>query len=131
MRCVELRGGAPEKPEARFVVENQSLVGHVAENGTMRFPFCPKAAKKYRYRIRSNVPALDGKKGEVTAIPPTSDGARRASKKYPNWWVDDPTPKFAERGHIGAKTVSRWRVDFLRDFAVRMQRCERPKTKNK
>jgi hypothetical protein len=26
-------------------------------------------------------------------------------------------------GHIGAKTVNRWREDYLRDFAARMGRC--------
>jgi hypothetical protein len=121
----------PENPEARLIVENQSLVGHVAEDGTMRFRFCPKAAKRYGLQIRSNLPALDGKKGEVTAIPAEPDELPRASKKHPNWWVDDPTPGFSEGGHSGTKTVSRWRADFLRDFAVRMERCERPNPESK
>jgi len=61
--------GAPKSPEARLIVENQSLVGHVADDGTMRFRFCPKAVKRYGFRICSNVPVLDGKTGAVTAIP--------------------------------------------------------------
>jgi hypothetical protein len=43
--------------------------------------------------------------------------------KFPNWWTDNPDPEFAEGEHIGAKTVSRWRQKFLKDFARRMYRC--------
>ena len=117
----------PKKPEAWLLVENQSLVGHVTSERTMRFRFCPKAAKRYSFRIRSNLPNLDGKKGEVTAVTPEESSARPAVKKYPNWWTDDRKPELAEGAHIGAKSVNRWRVDFLRDFAARMRRCESPK----
>ena len=121
-----LGADAPEKPEARLVVGNQSLVGHAAGDGTMRFRFCPKGASAYSFKIRSNVPALDGKTGGITAFAPSPDAAQRPSTKRPNWWTDDPTPEFAEGPHDGAKTVSSWRKDFLRDFAARMIRCKSP-----
>ena len=117
---------APEKPEARLLVENQSLAGHVADDGTIRFRFCPKAAQVYRFTIQSNVPSLDGKTGGITAVLPSAELARHASAKFPNWWTDDPSPQFAEGSHHGAKTVSRWREEFLRDFAARMDRCKSP-----
>ena len=59
----------------------------------------------------------------MTSFLPQPDAAQRPSTKYPNWWTDDPTPALREGEHIGAKTVSQWRADFLRDFAERMQRC--------
>jgi hypothetical protein len=124
--ALALGDGAPDKPEAEFVVENQSLAGHVPGDGTMRFRFCPKGAKAYSFKIRSNVPALDGKTGGITACAPSPDAAQRPSKKHPNWWTDDPTPEFAEGPHDGARTVSSWREDFLRDFAARMIRCKSP-----
>lgn len=124
--ALPLGNGAPDKPEARLVVENQSLAGHAPGDGTMRFRFCPKAAKTYSFTIRSNVPALDGKTGGITAFAPPPDAAKRPSTKRPNWWTDDPTPEFAEGPHDGAKTVSSWREDFLRDFAARMIRCKSP-----
>jgi len=89
----------------------------------VRFRFSPKDAKTYSYKIRSNVPALDGNTGELTSSLPPPDAARRPSAQLPNWWTDDPSPEVAEGPHIGAKTVSRWREDFLRDFAARMLRC--------
>ncbi len=124
-----LSADAPERPEARLLVENQSLTGHVAEDKTVRFRFCPKEAKTYTFTFRSNVPSLDGKTGGITAVLPSPDLAKHPAAKFPNWWTDDLSPDFAEGQHVGVKTVSRWREDFLRDFAARMERCKSPATK--
>jgi hypothetical protein len=116
--------GTPAKPEASMQIENQSLAGDFSAEGSVRFRFSPKAAKTYSYRIRSNLPALDGNVGRLTSFLPQPDTAQRPSHQLPNWWTDDPSPELAEGQHIGAKTVSQWREDFLRDFADRMLRCE-------
>jgi hypothetical protein len=121
---------APEKPEAQLLVENQPLVGHMGDDGTMRFRFCPKEAKTFTFTIRGNVPSLGGKTGGITAMHPSPEAAKRPSVKFPNWWTDDPSPDSAEGPHGGAKTVSRWREEFLRDFAARMDRCKAPATSN-
>ena len=118
-----LGSDAPEKPEARLLVDNQTLIGHLGDDKTMRFRFCPKEAKRYTFTIQGNVPSLHGKTGGITAIPLSPDLLKYPSSKYPNWWTDDPSPQFAEGPHNGAKTVSRWREEFLRDFAARMDRC--------
>lgn len=39
-----------------------------------------------------------------------------------NYWTDNPDPKLIERGKRGAKTVNRWREDYLRDWQRRMDR---------
>ncbi len=104
-----------------------SPIGSVDADGVTRFRFSPKDAKTYSYTIRSNVPALDGKAGALTALRPAPDAAQRPSPRLPNWWTDDPSPQVAEGPHIGARTVSRWREDFLRDFAARMDRCQSPR----
>jgi hypothetical protein len=121
----------PEQPEAVLAVENQKLSGHTPGDGTMRFRFCPKAAKSYNFRILSNVPELDGKTGGITAYIPSPDGAERPAANLPNWWTDDPSQEVAEGPHSGARTVSRWREDFLRDFAKRMLRCQSPASMEK
>lgn len=119
---------APERPEARMVIENQQLPGHLDGAGAMRFRFCPKEAKLYRYTIRGNVPSLDGIKGEITSVPLTPDLALHPDPTLPNWWTDDPSPDLKEGPHHGARTVSQWREDFLRDFAERLERCRRPRS---
>ena len=58
---------------------------------------------------------------------PTKDswGGRFVRRKdRPNWWVDDPDPALAEGGHHGAKTVNKWRRQYLRDWQKRMDRCK-------
>jgi hypothetical protein len=119
--------GAPEAPEAFLDIENQSLKGDFGTARSVRFRFSPKAARAYAYTIRSNIPALHGKSGEITAILPAPSAAEQPSPRLPHWWTDDPIPELAEGPHIGARTVSRWRVDFLRDFAKRMERCRGPR----
>jgi hypothetical protein len=121
-----LGADAPEKPEARLLVENQSLIGHLGNDRTMRFRFCPKEAKTYTFTFRGNVPSLDGKTGGISAVLPSLDMAKQPSAKFPNWWTDDLSPDFADGPHAGVKTVSRWREDFLLDFAARMERCMSP-----
>jgi hypothetical protein len=105
-----------------MVIENQSLVGYADGEGNLRFRFCPKDAKLYRYELRSNVPSLDGKTGEILSVSPPPDVALRPDANLPNWWTDDPSPGMAEGVHHGARSVSQWREDYLRDFAERMKR---------
>lgn len=120
-----------ENPEAQLHVENQSLIGYFANDGTVRFRFSPKSPKTFSFVVKSNVPEIDGKTGGVTAYIPPFSLAKQPSEKYPNWWTDDPNPEFADGEHIGAKTVSQWREEFLKDFAERMKRCATPLKENK
>jgi PelA/Pel-15E family pectate lyase len=112
--------------EAQMDVDNQSLIGHVAADGTLRFRFSPKEAKTYGYTIRSTLPTYDGVHGEVTAIRPSAQADERPDPDLPDWWTDDPDPAAAEGPHMGAKTVSRWRSEFLQDFADRLDRAGLP-----
>lgn len=42
----------------------------------------------------------------------------------PNWWVDDPDPALKEADYPGAKTVNKWRQEYLGDWQKRMDRCK-------
>ena len=118
---------APENPEGRMIVTNQSLIGHADGAGNLRFRFCPRDPKPFTYEIRSNVPALDGRRGAITAFLPDAAVALAPSARFPNWWVDDPSPAMSEGIHHGARSVSQWREAYLSDFAERMERCARPR----
>lgn len=121
--ALSLKENLSEKPEARLLVENQALPGYFLGYGKVRFRFSPKSAKTFDFKIESNMNSLKGKTGSITAYIPPAELADHPSSKYPNWWTDNPNPEFAEGEHIGAKTVSRWREEFLKDFARRMERC--------
>jgi hypothetical protein len=120
----------PKDPEALLNVDNQSLPGYAPGDGAMCFRFSPKSARVFHFTIRSNVPALNGKTGAITAYTPEPDIALQPSSRLPNWWTDNPALEWAEDVHkgvhrvLGAKTVNQWREDYLRDFAERMDRCK-------
>jgi len=114
-----------ENPFAVMHIENQSIKAELKENRA-RFLFSPKRSGNWNYSIESNIVALSKMKGQLVSYPTPPSNKDTSSEKYPSWWVDDPSPEYAENGHIGAKTVNRWREDFLRDFANRMKRCSSP-----
>ena len=124
--AIPLGDDAPGDPVASMLIGNQSLNGFVDDGDRMRFRFSPKNAQPWVYTIRSNVPALDGATGALTSFRPPPEAASHPSPRLPNWWTDDPAPEAAEGPDIGARTVSRWREDFLREFAARMLRCRAP-----
>lgn len=45
----------------------------------------------------------------------------------PTYWHDNPDPKLAANDKLGAVTVNRWRVDYLKDWAARMDRVRAAK----
>ena len=126
--ALPLGPNAPATPEAVMVIENQRLVGHLDGTGTIRFRFCPKDAKVYRYTLTGNIPALDGLRGEITVVAPAPAAALTPDPRWPNWWTDDPSPEASEGPHQGARTISPWRKGFLTDFALRLERCRTPAT---
>lgn len=95
----------------------------VNEGEVLRFRFAPRDAKVWSYVIKSDSSELDGQSGKFSAVPPPPERTGSPSSIHSNWWIDDPDPDVAEGVHPGAKSVNRWREEFLRDFADRMDRC--------
>ncbi len=115
-------GKQATKPfQANMLIGNQSLKGQVIDKH-VHFRFSPKAAKTFTYTLESSEPSLNGAKGAITAT--ATAPVQKADQRWPNWWVDRPEVEFKEGPHIGAKTVNRWRKDFLKDFAERIARVE-------
>jgi hypothetical protein len=121
-------GDIPAGTTAKLVIDEQEFPGfRNDEDGSWHFLFSPKEAKTWRYRIVSNRPELDGQAGGFIAENPTTYLLERPSVRFAKWWTDDPTTAVAEGREQGAKTISRWRADFLRDFAARLERARAAK----
>lgn len=122
-------GTAPVQPAgqatATLLMDRQAFSGYPDADGAWHFILSPKEARTFSYRIASNHPGLDGRTGAFTSRNPAPERAGQPSSRYPNWWTDDPDPQVAEGEHQGARTISRWRKDFLDDFAARLQRTVR------
>ena len=95
----------------------------VVEGDHLRFRFSPRDAKVWSYVVESDFPSLNGQSGKFNAVPPPAERTQLRSAMHPNWWIDDPALASAEGVHPGAKSVNRWRIEFLGDFASRMDRC--------
>ncbi len=95
----------------------------VIDGNVLRFRFSPRDAFVWSYVIESDYAHLDGQSGKFTAVPPPITRTSKRSVVHPNWWIDDPNPALAEGVHPGAKSVSQWREDYLRNFAERLKRC--------
>ena len=128
LRIVEFALPAPAglTRENKVTAMFDNRVPIVASNDgkVVRFRFSPKAAKVWPYTIRSDFAGLDGTAGALRAVVPPRERTRVPAASHPNWWIDDPDPAAAEGMLAGAKSVSRWREDFLRDFAGRMKRVD-------
>jgi hypothetical protein len=120
--------GVTREHGAVLEVENQELPGFLDPSGALRFRFSPKAAKTWSYVLRSDVHTLNGKTGALTSFLASPESASHPSTRAPNWWTDNPAPEWQEGSQQGAKSVSRWREEFLRDFAARMERAVKPKS---
>jgi hypothetical protein len=118
---------AAATPTASLIVDKQEFPGFFLSNGTCRFLFSPKESKIWFYKIKSNLPALDGQTGSFVSQNPDPSLVAKPSVNYPNWWTDDPDPRYSEGQYQGTKTVSAHREEFLRDFATRLLHCKSPK----
>jgi hypothetical protein len=116
------------KRDTAFIIPNPWDVGAI-EGNVLRFRFATRDAKVWSYTIKSDFAGLDGQAGKFTAVPPPLERTSKPSALHPNWWIDDPDPAAAEGVHPGAKNMNQWCVDFLRDFATRLLRCQLPKKK--
>jgi hypothetical protein len=119
--------GFAAKNTAKMIFDNRIVAVGAIEGNVLRFRFATRDAKVWSYTIKSDFAGLDGQAGKFTAVPPPLERTSKPSALHPNWWIDDPDPAAAEGVHPGAKNVNQWRVDFLRDFATRMLRCQVPK----
>ena len=117
--------GYTDKNSAKMIFSNgrPAAIGE-KEGKFLRFRFSPRDAKVWTYKIESDFSGLDGQAGKFDAVPPPLERTSKPSTVHPNWWIDDPDPAAAVGVHPGARSVSQWREDYLRDFAQRMDRCK-------
>lgn len=109
-----------DKPCLWLEIKNQRFEGYYEGNGICRVRFVPKETGNWKYRISSSIVSLNGLNGEFTSIDQWP-GKPHPENILPlnNWWTDNPDPALRVGPHSGAKTVGKWRQDFLGDWGKR------------
>jgi hypothetical protein len=105
-----------------FVMEiaNQEFEGYYKGNGKYTVRFVTKSADNWGYRIKSELPELDGQKGAFVSADPWPgryyDGDITGLTQ---WWSDKAERENYADGHQGANTIFRFQEEFLMDWAER------------
>ena len=113
----------PDTPAFVMVEQGQEFNGYYLGNGRYGIRFVPKEVRDWHYVIHSAIPELDGQSGAFRSVPENPQTRKPEAGNLTQWWSDVLGPAQAEGVHMGAKTVSCWRRDFLDDFARRLERC--------
>jgi hypothetical protein len=116
-------GAAHDQAVFTLVVEGQEFEGFYCGNGEYKVRFMPKSTGSWSYVTKSEIPELNNQSGQFTCYEESEEGRQQESGRYPSWWSDLLDKEYSEQEHKGAKTVSRWREQYLRDFEARFDRC--------
>lgn len=95
---------------------------HVKGHGALGKLFVRKKADIKMGDTPSLLYLLRGDPDDPTA--PHWGGAFVKTEHGPHYWTDNPDRSLSERGRAGAKTVNRWRGEYLRDWQQRMDRLQ-------
>ena len=118
----------PETEEPVFTMEirSQSFDGYYLGNGRYGFRFVPKETGDFQYFTHSKLAALDGLAGTMRVLAENPETRKQGNLTH--WWSDRLDEAVLEGPHRGAKTINRWREDYLRSFAERFARCANSKS---
>jgi hypothetical protein len=119
------RGPASDRFCLLLKIQGQQFEGFYEGDGRYRARFVPKSASRWRYTIDAPDEALDKVIGDlsgafVSESPWPGEPVAGDIEGLTHWWTDDPDTAMSEGAHQGARTVSRWREAFLRDWATRL-----------
>jgi hypothetical protein len=105
-----------------MTVDGQKWNGYYLGNGDYVVRYAPKKAETLAYEISSELPDLDGQKGQLVVCNVwPGDSSEHDYKLGDNWYTDPSNPELFDNGWQGAKTVLRWRNDALLDWAERWE----------
>ncbi len=103
-------------------IQNQVWPGYYLGDGIYGVRYASKQPEVGKYLTRSQIPELDGLSGQYVSIIPWP--GRSSVTDYPlgnHWYSDRQDPGLFIKEQQGARTVSKYRGEFLRDWAKRWE----------
>ncbi len=110
-----------ENPEIWMEIDGQRINGYYTGNGIYKVRFVPKRIGEWKYIVNCQAKDLDGQTGEFVSNNPWPGAEHPDNVALNNWWSDRTEPDLYIDQYQGARTVSRWRSDFLSDWAGRLR----------
>lgn len=105
-----------------FEISKQKWPGYYLGNGNYGVRYSSKQPEICTYVTTSPINELNNQIGQfVSIIPWPGKPSPDDYKVGPNWYTDNPNPKFFIKNQQGAKTVSKYRREFLLDWAKRWE----------
>lgn len=112
---------AGETPGIWIEIDGQRIDGFYAGDGIFKVRFSPKRIGNWKYVVNSPVKKLNRQTGEFVSANPWPGPENSENIKLNNWWSDRTDTDLYLGQYQGARTVSRWREDFLTDWAERFK----------
>ena len=101
-------------------IQKQEWPGYYLGNGIYGVRYSSKKPEVSSYTIRSKIKELNGQKGEYTSTAPWPGKPNKDDYLLgKNWFGDLPNPEYFLEGQQGAKTISKYRQEYLTDWAKR------------
>lgn len=101
-------------------VQKQEWPGYYLGNGIYRVRYSSKKPETSSYIIHSKIKELNGQKGEYTSTAPWPSKPNKDDYKVgKNWFGDLPNFEYFLEGQQGARTISKYRSEYLSDWAKR------------
>ncbi|NHE58414.1 nucleoside hydrolase-like domain-containing protein [Cyclobacterium plantarum] len=129
---IEWRFEGPEidVPEDSVVfeieIQNQTWPGYYLGKGIFGVKYASKKPEKGYYRTKSTIPEIDGLEGAYISTTPWPGKASPDDFKLgSNWYSDRVNAELFIKDQQGAKTISKYRKEFLTDWAERWKWLEK------
>ncbi len=119
----EFRSDAPEtndSPEIWMKIDGQRIDGFYEGSGVYKVRFVPKRIGNWDYVINCEDEGIDGQAGKFVSVNPWPGKENENNFTLNNWWSDRSDPDLYLGEYQGAKTVSKWREEYLTDWVERL-----------
>jgi len=110
-----------KNPEIFIEIDGQQINGFYAGKGVYKVRFVPKRTGNWKYVINCTSKKLHGQAGEFVSANPWPGRENPENIKMNNWWSDRTDKDLYLGQYQGARTVSKWREEFLNDWAKRFE----------
>ncbi len=105
-------------------IDGQRIDGFYEGNGVYKVRFVPKRIGNWDYTLHCDAANLQGQTGEFVSANPWPGHEHPENITLNHWWSDRTEPELYLGEYQGARTVSKWREAYLKDWAERLSWLE-------